>query len=697
MNTTHRHSHSHRPAGGSVARIPSPLRKFLIGLAALISPGVAGTMLFDFGDPGSTSGGVSGPTVVWNDITTAVATADFTEVYDLQSTDGTYTPVGLRIESRFTGANENGTPASGIYPTTATQDSLYGNTELFGGLENVTPRFQLIGLTPGAAYDLTFYASRMGVGDNRETRYTVTGVNEGFTDLDVANNVSTTVSVNGITANGLGEITVALTPGPNNNNANHFTYLGALEVRRVGDAAMHLLLDFGSGTYPTGTVEPTPGIHWNNVVTSLGQDPSGVLNGLVTTNGDASTYTFQMVSRFNGANTAGTTASTLFPATATRDSLYGNTEVFGGLSNITPEFKLTGLSSGLLYRFTFHASRTGASDNRETRYVVAGGNSGSADLNASNNVDETAVVEGIRPDEAGEITVRLEPGPNNNNANHFTYLNVLQLDWAPVPKPTVLIDFGAAASATQFGVGDPENYWNNVDATLGANPEGTIEDLQTAAGGSSGFGFRMVSRFNGANTSGTTAPGPFAAPAIQDSLFGNTEPFSGLENVTPVFQLTGLTPGLPYDLTFYASRMGVSDNRETRYLVEGATTAQADLNAGNNETETVTVSGIRPDAEGRITVRLEPGPNNDNANHFTYLGVLRIDWTPAAEIRLSAPQKVGDRFRFTVSGESGRTYSVQASGDLVDWVGVGSITLSGGTGVFESGLSGDAKVFRVIP
>src|SRR5690606_15735836 len=132
--------------------------------------------------------------------------------------------------------------------------------------------------------------------------------------------------------------------------------------------------------------------------------------------------TLQMVSRFNGQNSNGTTASTNFPATATQDSLFGNTEAFGGVSNILPVFKLTGLDTNFVFSFTFFGSRTGVSDNRETRYAVTGSNSGEALLNTANNTHNTVSVTEIRPTDAGEITIALTPGPNNNNANHFTYL-----------------------------------------------------------------------------------------------------------------------------------------------------------------------------------------------------------------------------------------------------------------------------------
>jgi hypothetical protein len=676
-------------------RLARVLAAFL-GLALTAAPASAGTLLMDFGDPASTSGGTTGVAVTWNDIPTSIALADVGDFLDLVTTNGTPTTIGIRMLSRFNGANENGTTASTLFPANATRDSLYGNTESFNNLENVTPKFQVIGLTAGASYNLSFYASRTGATDNRETRYTVTGTASASVDLNVAGNISTLAPLNGVVADANGEITIELFPGPNNNNANHFTYLGVLTIQSVSTPSERVLIDFGAGGTPTGVVEPDPGIIWNNVVTAIGVDPAGTLEGLLTTNGAPAGYNFQMISRFNGANTAGTTASTNFPASATRDSLFGNTEAFNSLANINPEFKFTGLSSGLLYSFTFFGSRTGASDNRETRYTVTGANSASADLNTANNVNGSVTVADITPNEAGEITVRLSAGPANNNANHFTYLGVLRLDWAPRPVPALLVDFGAAATTTIFGADDQQNYWNNVEPAVGGSSTGVLANLVSASGANTGASLQMIARFNGANANGTTAATVFTTKATQDSLFGNTETFSGLADVFPSFKLSGLQPNLAYDFTFFASRMGVGDTRETRYTASGANSAFADLNTSNNETEVARITGIRPDAAGEITISLEPGPNNDNGNHFTYLGVMRVDWVATTDIRLLAPTLAAGNLSFQVEGAAGKTYRIQGSDTLGAWTDAGTVTLNGTTGTFSISAATGFRFFRAI-
>jgi hypothetical protein len=120
-------------------------------------------MLFDFGaDATPTTGGVAGPTQTWNNVTAGLGGDDAGVLENLLNTEGAETGLSLQMISRFNGANENGTTTATIYPATATRDSLFGNTELFNNLENITPVFKLAGLTAGRTYTLTFYASRLG-------------------------------------------------------------------------------------------------------------------------------------------------------------------------------------------------------------------------------------------------------------------------------------------------------------------------------------------------------------------------------------------------------------------------------------------------------------------------------------------------------------------------------------------------------
>ncbi len=458
-----------------------------------------------------------------------------------------------------------------------------------------------------------------------------------------------------------------------------------------------LQIDLGSASSPSGLAH-APARHWNNVAT-VGTTDAGVLPNLVSRAGAPTNVRFRMTSRFNGANENGTTAAAVFPASATRDSLFGNTESFGGLANVTPAFRLEGLTPGTRYRLTFHASRLGVSDRRETRYSVTGASQASVLLDAANNVESVAILDGLEPAGDGSLAVALSPGPGNNNANHFTYLGVLQIECPEAPETEFLIDFGSAASPTGTQPGTPTGAWNNLTPAIGATDDGALDALIDTEGRPTPVGWRMRSRFNAANENGTTESTRFPASATVDSLFGNTEPFAGLGPVTPRFRLVGLDSGGRYTLTFFAARGGVGDRRETRYTVTGRSTAFADLEPANNVSNVAILPDVEPDSTGEIAVDLAPGPANDNANHFTYLGVLHLAWTipaPRAPFFTDLGRGASGAFRSRIHGTPGVAYQVQTSVDLAQWTNLRPLETPDGSVVFESPASAPAAFFRVV-
>jgi hypothetical protein len=230
-----------------------------------------------------------------------------------------------------------------------------------------------------------------------------------------------------------------------------------------------LLIDFGSATTGTtqGSLPDDPDNAWNNI-SEIGTTVGGRMAGLLTTEARPTGVALTMLSRFNGANANGTTASTVYPPDATRDSLYGNTEVFSGQSNIFPAFKLSGLDPQSCYHLSFYASRTGVSDNRETLYSVSGATTKSVALNAANNINTLGVLHDLAPDIAGELTVRLSPGPRNNNGNHFTYLGVLRIDLAAPRITSSILDQGTlrvewTGGGSLESAEDPIGPWTRVD------------------------------------------------------------------------------------------------------------------------------------------------------------------------------------------------------------------------------------------
>jgi hypothetical protein len=194
-------------------------------------------------------------------------------------------------------------------------------------------------------------------------------------------------------------------------------------------SAAPILFDFGDSAQITGG-------NYNNIVVN----PPGTLSipNAVDTDGNGTGVGVSVAGFFNGSNTNGTTAPTgaaaIFDPQATRDNGFGHAAAFG-TNPLTPvgTVTFTGLNPLVGYDFTFFGSRINVTDNRETLYTVNGAGLGSALLNTANNTALVAEVFNIVPTPAGEITVTIEPGPNNTSAGRFWYIGAMRVNAIPEP------------------------------------------------------------------------------------------------------------------------------------------------------------------------------------------------------------------------------------------------------------------------
>lgn len=148
---------------------------------------------------------------------------------DLTDQDGTHTGYAMSITSRFNGENQSGalTNLLGL-PGEVTVDAFWSNRD------NPESQVTLYRLNPSQLYQFHFFGSRYGVSDNRETTYTVRGVNEGFASLDASNNNSKMVSVKGIQPYPDGTVDVMVSAGPNNSNGDKYYYINTMIVSPQG-------------------------------------------------------------------------------------------------------------------------------------------------------------------------------------------------------------------------------------------------------------------------------------------------------------------------------------------------------------------------------------------------------------------------------------------------------------------------------
>lgn len=183
-------------------------------------------------------------------------------------------------------------------------------------------------------------------------------------------------------------------------------------------------------------------------------------------------------------------------------------------------------------------------------------------------------------------------------------------------KEPVLINFGN-------GAGVPAE-WNNLsDFNVGA----TVTDLKDNELESTGISITIMERFNGANETGeatTTTDFNMPANVSKTAFFGNARADWGGLFKQAVLKFEGLNKNLKYDFCFYGSRTGVSDNREAKYIVNGANEVTTSLNASGNKDNIACAEKVQPDVNGVITVTVTMGDNNNNGTGFFYLNAMRV-------------------------------------------------------------------------
>ncbi len=573
------------------------------------------TLLVDFGSsstPTATGAVPNDPANAWNNVTEVIGASVMGELLDMVNTQGSPTGVGIQIVRPFSagGPNSSGTLASTVFPQNATRDSLYGNTEVWGGATNVSPSFKLIGLDPARVYNITFYASRTGASDVRETGYTVAGAASLYVTLDAANNVDKTVAVVGVVPGAAGEITVSMEPTANNNNTNHFIYLGAMVVEEIPEQKPILFVEEPASQT---VVEYRP-VTFEAIVDGTG--PYVIewsQDGEVIADANEFSYTIDPVTLDMNDAVFSVSVSNLVYSAVSGDAVL----------TVVPDVNSPVLLSadspdGLAIRLSFDERLNPDSAVTVENYSVNDGQIGIAAV--ALDADGRTVIVTLNKRLTGAFTVSVS-GVRDLVGNEIPTGVVAVGDAYP---EAFLFDFGSA-STPMDAADDPANSWNNVTDPIGSSSTGVMRNLVTVRNTVTEASLVMVSRFNGANTNGTLASAVFPQDATRDSLYGNTELFGGSSNIFPRFKLAGLDQGLTYDFTFYASRLSVGDNRETGYTVAGANSGFAPLDAGNNVDKSVQVIGIAPDASGEITISLAPTAANNNSNHFTYLGVMKME------------------------------------------------------------------------
>ena len=318
---------------------------------------------------------------------------------------------------------------------------------------------------------------------------------------------------------------------------------------------------------------------------------------------------------------------------------------------------------------------------------------------------------------------------------------------APAAGQRILFDFGPADAVNGDAtlVADERGHvWNNWHAIQGAQTVVAGEkksDLVDSFGNPTGLTLTITGDFqaSGKQNGGLTSLpslglGHLATlTAAQDYFFSTGDALSGggSDNVPGGFRISGLNPGLTYDLKFLASR-SVSGTRQTRYEVYGVSSNSVTLrssgagigvNRGDGNDQTLaSVTSVRPNAYGDIFVDVSALSQASSGDVVAYLNAMELSvvstyeaWarskglvagvdhvlsganleqfaldgstvdavgnqakirgmttsSPGAQaLNLAMPVRKGTSFAGSTSltgSQDGVTYEVLGSGDLINW------------------------------
>jgi len=181
------------------------------------------------------------------------------------------------------------------------------------------------------------------------------------------------------------------------------------------------------------------------------------------------------------------------------------------------------------------------------------------------------------------------------------------------------------AQTVQIQFGD-----NSVDGWNRLTVDDAVLALVDPEGAATGITLNQVDSFSSFNGNGTgVVIGNFPAEVTGDSLYGNAVTFSGLNSPFATLSFTGLDPDLEYSFEFVGTRSSVSDVRTTAFKLTGLNSDSGVLDAANNTTETILLSGIIPDGSGQIVLDVRAADSNTNSYGFYYLGGAIITATTA--------------------------------------------------------------------
>lgn len=202
-------------------------------------------------------------------------------------------------------------------------------------------------------------------------------------------------------------------------------------------------------------------------------------------------------------------------------------------------------------------------------------------------------------------------------------------------------------SAININFGDSpttSSLWNNI-----TSQNTIVTNLKDVDENDSEVTIMLNDAFNGTNALGMTSTNTLLnmPEDVSKSCFwgycqGNFD--NNAHQPTGGFVFSHLNKDLTYDFTFYASRSGCSDNRETSFCLVGSDTHVAILDAASNSDNTITLNDVCPDQKGTISLTVSPGSRNTNTYKFYYINALQINAHESESLNVVSPKTTSGEF-----------------------------------------------------
>lgn len=522
----------------------------------------------------------------WNN--TSFTPADGLTLTNLKDALAVNTGINFTLESNWNTASSGDLGQwNGIYPRNVLK-SYY-----FSGNNN--PNIVKIdGLDPDFKYDFEFFGSRAADG----VRIANFSIGEQTVSLETALNSFNTVTIPSVAPGGNGEVFISVSKGP----GTSYYYWNALVIH---------------GKFDDGSTPAVP----DNIAAVFGQ--SGlVLNWRDRAYNEDGYRIYKSLSMDS--------PFVLIAETAANSTSYVDNDVAG---NETYFYKIMAYNghgpSAFSNIITVQVPNTPPVIVPIDDVVVNTLNIVNIDIAASDNEgDNITLTFDNLPNFASFNTISngigrlvIAPGPNDaGNYNNIVLrasdgtgvsLDSFNILVVPTGDNKIFVNFNHESSNAEVAP------WNNTSFSPATGQ--TITNLLDRFGTGTNVNISITSAWNGnygVNTSIQSAQIP--NNVIRSFFWLN-------KNAVGTFKVEGLDVDYLYDFTFWGSREGTGD-RTTVYTINGRS---VNLNAANNTTQSVTIEGVSPTANGEIVFSMVSGP----ASSYAYLNALIIDFYPKTSIR----------------------------------------------------------------